>query len=184
VIARHLPPSAPVPTATASPDAAANTPPANSHTIVALDPAPPQLASHWCQRSRVEVSTHDGSLRCEVTALDDGSGTSYGGVRLPIVRPARLRLDLELVGLEHVDAVYVYGEDARHRRHLRWQWSRPSIHRSPRDVFELVAGEDGGSFRALEPAAADDVTEVHVFLRVAPGQRAGFVLHGVESWTA
>jgi SAM-dependent methyltransferase len=150
---------------------------------VSLDRTPAELASRWCKRATTEITVTGGAIRCEVTGDAHATGDGqYGGVRLPVANPGRLHLELELFGTEHIEGVFVDGEDGGghgHRR-MRWWWRDPRPEAAVRATHELVAGSDGPKFRAISPAVPAEVTEIHVFLHVARGQRAGFVLHRVE----
>jgi SAM-dependent methyltransferase len=147
---------------------------------VSLDVPAAELTSHWSRRTQTSVTPTGTGLRCDVVAGGDSGPGNYGGVRLPIAQPGRLRLDLELVGIEHIESVYIDGEDVRRRRRVRWRWAHPSPSRAARAVFELEAGVDGTTFLAAAPTEPAEATELHIFIRVAAGQRAAFVLHGIE----
>jgi SAM-dependent methyltransferase len=133
--------------------------------------------SRWCRGTTVHVSTSEGVLRCEVVG-SDAEGLQYGGVRIPLARPARLRLDLELLDPENIEVLYLAGESARRARCLRWHWNRPS---AGRRTVELTAGQPSGLFIADEPTLVDDVADLHVFVRIRPGTRTTFLLHAVAS---
>lgn len=140
----------------------------------------PELASSWCKRSNVTIVREGETIRCDVTGLPSSSNAGqYGGIRVPVAPFARVRLDLELLDVEHVDTVFVDGQDGAGARVLRWQWSHPNPRTYARSVIELLPGADSGPFRAAAPGPGA-VRELHIFLRVSNGRRAGFALHGLE----
>ena len=149
-------------------------------TLVPLALSPPQLTTRWNLRSQTTVTAEGGALRCEVVAEPSG-GSHYGGLCVPVARARRVRLDLELLNPAHIEAVYLDGEDGRCGRPLRWKWSQPSTHSTAREVFTLEPGRDGSTFTTVLPVGDAEVAELHLFVRVATGKRAGFVLHGLEA---
>ena len=90
-----------------------------------------------------------------------------------------MRLELSFRQPENILRVYVDGYDRESQRVLRWEWQPTPATPLPaaRRMLVLIPGGRTAGFRPKESAAAEHVSEIHVFARIKPDTRAGFTLH-------
>jgi len=134
--------------------------------------------SRWHARATTVLTREGSGVRCSIVGGTDTSAGQYGGVRFPVDRFQGVRLDVTFQGAEAIRAMYVDGYDASGRRVMRWEWQVGHTGApGRRETHTFVPGRAAGLFRWIageDPAA---VKEVDLFLLIAPGGRAGFVLH-------
>lgn len=140
--------------------------------------------SHWDYRARrVELSRAEDGLKCWVEGGPDSSAGQYGGICFPADSPAAIRLDLTVLAPENIVSVHVAGYDTRGMEPaVQWVWKRrPQAPVSGRrQTHVLVPGRPGAFFVPYGAVQACPVRQIHLFVRIDPGSRAGFVLHRAE----
>ncbi len=141
---------------------------------------PDALVSTWTKRTTVEITHADGAVRCAVTGTGDVSSGQYGGIRIPTGPLGEVRLDLEFVGADNIESIYVDGEDPRRCRLLRWKWGSELGLPTARATYTFEPGKDAGRFAAREASMPGLVSELQLYVRVVPGTRATIVVHRAE----
>lgn len=150
---------------------------------VELSFSPRQLKTRWNQRAECTIEADGEALRCTVVASERGRKGHYGGLRLPVRTPLGLRIDIEFVDPQNIEAVYVDAYSLWRSRALRWLWRASTHNEKPsleRESFELAPGQRWGPFAAIDPVYPEMARDIHLFVRVRPGTSAGFVLHRLE----
>ena len=145
---------------------------------VAFEGAPDEHQSFWRYGSDVRVEPCEEGLRCEVEAGADTSDHHYGGVRFPVSAPEILLVELTFLNREAIEIIYVDGHDRAGRR-LRWEWRVSDSGRLPggRLTYLFSPGKRCALFHSRQSDGVAGVETIHVFLRVATGSQAGFILH-------
>ncbi|MFQ5805055.1 MAG: ArnT family glycosyltransferase [Phycisphaerae bacterium] len=145
-------------------------------------PAGQYQSGRWTRGgAAVRLALEDYGLRCEVTGSDNKSVSQYGGIEFPAVSPKAIRLDLTWINPESIFGVFLYGYDASGGRQALWSWdfeadTRPA---EVRAVYTLVPGRPSAHFVVRE-GDANILTDIHVFVRVRPNTKAGFIVHKLE----
>lgn len=150
---------------------------------IRFDAAPETYLSRWRKGvAGVEIVPQDGGLRCELIPGPVGEDNHYGGVHFAVPGMEALRLELELTDSRNVEWLYIYVYGAERGRIIRWRWhlTRSQRERGVSGTFTLVPAEPSGYFRASGHIPAAEIRDVHVFLRMVKGTRAGFVLRRAE----
>jgi hypothetical protein len=119
-------------------------------------------------------------VRVAATAVV-GAEKSLVGVAFPIKAGfGALKLDLHIEG--DIDAVLIYTNGAPGKSGAtRWRWTRKD--KDPEhDVSEaLVAGRGGVKFQPIDMTLpGDQARQVHVFVRLKPGQTGGLTVKNVQ----
>ena len=147
---------------------------------VALDGPSSRLRTPWTLRATSEIEHRGDGLRCRVTGAGDRSAGQYGGLSLPVDAPGSIRLSLELLEPENIMAVYVDGENPQRCRVMRWVWTEPGATATTPKTFELVPGKSASPLEVETSIYPQLCSHLHVFIRVRPGARAGFIVHAVD----
>lgn len=145
--------------------------------------SPEELRSRrWTPEAAfVDISTDDQSVHCATRPDPGGTEPRHAGVQFTVGGLTALRGELELTNPQDIQAVYVYlygdrGDTARYQRRLTPSERRFGV----REPFVIAPGQPAGSFGVSGGIAPQDVREVHILVRVAPGAAAGFTLRNLE----
>jgi len=139
--------------------------------------------SFWDYDSQVTVTPSAKGVRCEVVPAQEGASRShYGGVMCRAPGARLVRLELSFTDPEHIRTVYCDMATDDRRVH-RWRWEAGEVHPIPRgrQRYLLVPGKRSGPFQVAEHEGFGEVTTLHVFIKVAAGQSAGFTLHRLQT---
>ncbi|MBP7745385.1 MAG: glycosyltransferase family 39 protein [Phycisphaerae bacterium] len=130
----------------------------------------------------VEITLDKNSVRCLTRPDPGGSETRHAGIQFSVVGLAALRGDLTLTNAHDVQVVFVYLYGGEPGSVARYQWRLRARDRTDdrHEPMLIVPGLATGGFRLAGGIAPEDVREVHVFVRVAPGAAAGFTLRNLE----
>jgi hypothetical protein len=152
------------------------------------------VSRRWNQNlAELKLQAAKPGLRCEMTAQPltgprpvkgqpgqaDGA---YGGVQFIVPSLAALRLGMELINPENVQSihVYAYGESSGQLIQWRWRLSAAQRKQAAPGLIVLVPSKPSGHFRVSGDVPPQAIREVHVFLRIAAGSRAGFLIRQAE----
>lgn len=150
-------------------------------------PAEARQSRRWDRAMRrVEITPIDNGLRCDLASDPDDERSPYSGVSFAVPGMQALRFDLELTNPEDISSVYVYVYGARKGQFIKWHWKLSRLQRQQgfSGPVVLVPNQPSDYFRIESELAADQIREVHVFIRIKRGAQAGFILRGVESGAA
>lgn len=144
--------------------------------------------STWTYRASSQVAEQDDGLRCDIVGSSDTAGGQYGGVAFPVTAPRAVRLEVTFLEPQNIQILYIDGYSAATlkrrplRPDIRWEWHVTKTAPLPagRSAIRLAAGQASGHFRLSETGDASRIVQTDVFVRIAPGSRAGFILHEVE----
>jgi len=138
--------------------------------------------TRWNLRSTVTLACGEEGLKCKVAGTTDVSAGQYGGVALRAAGLWAARLQLTFLNPEVIDSIFVYGYTAVGQTALRWEWDA-SVSGRPGpgpQTYVLLPGVSSGGFIAKQCTTPEEVASLHVFIRLAPGARAGFLLHRAD----
>lgn len=143
---------------------------------VDLSAPPEHYRSPWNIGAEHALEPSATGLRCWVSGVADTGTGQYGGVGFAVEVAGPIELDLELLDPDNVEAVYVDGENPQRCRVLRWRWDREEAGAAAHQRVRLTPGKTTGPFVASGVCYPSLVSRLHVFIRVAPKKRAGFVI--------
>lgn len=152
----------------------------DSELIEFTGPPENYRSSVWTLRSAVQIEKKDHGLRCTVEAQDGASGDPYGGIMVPVTPAKGWRLDLAFTDPTGILVAYVDAYDAQDKRVARWKtdWGK-ELRREAASYF-FVPNRSAAEFKPVESNGTGSVEKLHVFLRVKPGERAGFSLQSAK----
>ena len=124
----------------------------------------------------------DGAIRCLAHGNPDSSEHQFGGVMFPVDGLTALRLTTSFIDPQNIVGLWIDCCDEKDRRLARWEWRLSPDHPAPQEptTHLLVLGKPSALFEYEGPADGADVRIVHVFIRLAPGTDAGFILHSAD----
>jgi len=148
-----------------------------------------RYTSAWNYRaSSVAVTNERDGFRCDIAGSSDTSGGQYGGVTSPVTVPQAVRLEVTFLKPQNIQILYLDGSSAAAlqrrplRPDIRWEWHVTKRAPLPvgRTAIRLAPGQPSGHFRLTEAGDASQIVQTDFFVRIAPGSRAGFILHKIE----
>jgi len=146
-------------------------------------PETARLSSRVGASKHVEIKAEpSGAVRCLVEGDPDSSQHQFGGVMFDVAGLDALRFSASFIDPRNIVGMWVDGCDESGRRITRWEWrlSSGSSDSEERITHMLVPGESSAFFEADGEGRGADIRTVHVFVRLVPGARAGFILHEME----
>ncbi len=151
-------------------------------TPIVFDQPAGAYRSRWCgSLDSVTLTNQDGALHFGIVVPADTKYGVYGGVRFDAPRPRAIRFTVAFRNPENIKAVFVEGHTDTNSRAARWEWrSRGTVRPAAKpETFVLVHDEPAGFFRPVDDARPDLIAGVDIFIQVAPGREAGFILRDV-----
>jgi hypothetical protein len=127
----------------------------------------------------------DGGISCIANGVPGehcSVESAYAGIHVPVTGLRAARFEVTLIEPQNIEGFYVHAQSATDRS-VRWRWQIDTSSRrlGEPERFTLVPGSPADRLELVTSTASSrDIRELHVFIAVKPGTRAGFQLRHLE----